>query len=154
MNTAALIIDCWENSYITPNIIQHLKLNSDITVVIVASYTQTTPLKYGLVDHTDSTLVEYLHTQTRPVLNIVHYKKLKRAIEKHNITTVSVMGAAWKECLYFRPVGVLALQQLPIRVVIDPHCVQLMNTYTDAPVHVQLSQDPEWTPQGSVFLMK
>ena len=155
MNTAALIIDCWENTYITPYIIQHLQSNNDITVVIVATYPQS-PLDSRLlpVTETDYTLVKYLRTRTSPVLNIVHYKKLRQTIRQHSISTISVMGAAWKECVHHRPVGILALQQLPIRVIVNPNCVQTMNVLTDPTMLEQISQDSSWTQQGNVFLMK
>lgn len=144
MNTAALIIDCWEATYVASGIIQHLQTNTDFTVVIVATYD-------GLP--TDSKLVKYLSTRTDPVLNIVHYKKLKRAIRQHSISTISVMGAAWLECVHNRPVGILALEQLPIRVIVNPNCVQSMNVCTDPTMVEQLSQDPNWTPLGNNFLM-
>lgn len=155
MNTAALIIDCWEDTYVASGIIQHLQTNTDITVVIVATYNKHPPLNPRLaVDETDSKLVKYLSTRTDPVLNIVHYKKLKRAIRQHSISTISVMGAAWLECVHHRPVGILALQQLPVRVIVNPNCVQIMNMLTGPTMLEQISQDPNWTQLGNDFLMR
>ena len=144
MTTAALLIDCWEEIVIVPAIIKYLTVNTDIDLVLVASYDSPT----------NSWLRRYLKSRTS--IHVLTIEELVPIIQQYNIDTIMVMGTAWRACVHNRPLGVIALKQLsdvlPFRIAVDPYCVQ---EYRGHPTVIQqIKQDPQWEPVGDVFIMR
>ena len=115
MTTLAIIIDCWDQTFIVPEIVKYLKHNP-VDHVVLASYHDLP---------TDTRLLRYLWTQKTHVAYTL--EELVPIINEYNVDTIYVMGTAWEECIHYRPIGILALEQLsktlPFQIRVHPRTV-------------------------------
>ena len=162
-----LLIDCFDDFELVDKVIEYIIKYKPICVVnagysmILWAPVRGTELTlndfgqvYGLFDcigdhtlHFNSRLTQYLNKVNIPIIDIIFADKFIEYAISNGITSTTIMGSSWGNCLHTRELGINNLPKLlpkGMRFLTYPEaCVHKTD---DPTVIYQIKRDNKWSP--------
>lgn len=168
--SAAILIDCWEDSEATmvyDNIINFLYSTPQIKLVVLASYETTDIMTDGLIKksvwhtnyfkkhgkrRTDKRILTYID-RSKFQITVLTLADFTQLMEQYpEIKNLYFMGTSWIECVQHRPLGIEHVSSVfDVNILVNQKCV----FHHLAPPNPDLSVDNNYQRiYNDVFILK